>query len=197
MPQILMWLGLNYIELLGALAGIIGVWLTARQIIWCWPVALVNVVIYIYVFFVSKLYADFGLQIFYLFMTLYGWYNWLYGGKNHHHLPVSRISLIRFLIYFIIGMPSVFLLGYLLKKYTDADYPYMDSFVSIWGIIGTYMMAKKIMEHWILWIIVDLTCVGIYFFKNLYATSILYFIFAILAIYGWQKWHKEFQLQSD
>jgi nicotinamide mononucleotide transporter len=197
MPQILMWLGLNYIELIGALAGIIGVWLTARQIIWCWPVALLNVIIYIYVFFISKLYADFGLQLFYLYMTLYGWYHWLYGGKDHLELPVSRISLKNFLILFVIGMPTVFILGYLLKKYTDAYYPYWDSFVSIWGIIGTYMMARKIIEHWLVWIVVDLICVGIYYYKNLFATSVLYFIFIILAIYGWQKWIKVYRIQTN
>jgi nicotinamide mononucleotide transporter len=196
MPQILLWLGRNYIEVFGALAGVIGVWLTARQIIWCWPVALVNVVIYIYIFFISKLYADFGLQLFYLFMTLYGWYNWLYGGNDHHELSISRITFIKFLVFLLIGMPSVFILGYLLKNYTDAAFPYWDSFVSIWGIIGTYMMAKKILEHWILWIIVDMTCVGIYFFKELFATSILYFFFTILAVYGLSKWKRDFIAQT-
>jgi len=195
MPHILLWLSQNYIEVIGALSGIIGVWLTARQVIWCWPVALINVVIYIYVFYISKLYADFGLQLFYFFITLFGWYNWLYGGKDHHALPISRITLKKLIIFFCIGIPSVFILGYLLRNYTDAAYPYWDSFVSIWGIIGTYMMAKKILEHWILWIIVDLTCVGIYFFKGLYPTTILYFIFTVLAVYGLSKWRKDFRIQ--
>jgi nicotinamide mononucleotide transporter len=197
MPQILLWLSQNYIEVIGAFTGIIGVWLTARQIIWCWPIALINVVIYIYVFFVSKLYADFGLQLFYFFMTLYGWYNWHYGGTDNHILLISRITLKKFLIYFLIGMPAVFITGYLLKNYSDAAYPYWDSFVSVWGIIGTYMMAKKIIEHWILWIIVDFTCVGIYFYKGLYATTVLYFIFIILAVYGLSNWKKDYKIQMS
>jgi nicotinamide mononucleotide transporter len=195
MPQILLWLSLNYIEVIGALTGIIGVWLTARQIIWCWPIALINVVIYTYVFYISKLYADFGLQLFYFFMTIYGWYNWLYGSKDHHELPISSITLKALFFFFLIGMPSVFIVGYLLKNYSDASYPYWDSFVGVWGIIGTYLMAKKIIEHWILWIIVDIICVGIYFFKGLYATTILYFIFAILAFYGLSNWRKHFKIQ--
>jgi nicotinamide mononucleotide transporter len=197
MPHILLWLSQNYIEVIGALTGIIGVWLTARQIIWCWPVALINVVIYIYVFFVSKLYADFGLQLFYFFMTLFGWYNWHYGGTDNHILPISRLTLKKFLLYFFIGMPAVFITGFLLKNYSDAAYPYWDSFVSVWGIIGTYMMAKKIIEHWILWIIVDFTCVGIYFYKGLYATTVLYFIFIILAVYGLSNWKKDFKIQMS
>jgi nicotinamide mononucleotide transporter len=197
MPQILLWLSQNYIEIIGAISGILGVWLTARQIIWCWPVALINVVIYIYVFYISKLYADFGLQLFYFFMTLYGWYNWLYGGTSNHHLPISRITLKKFIFFFFIGMPAVLITGYLLKNYSDAAYPYWDSFVSVWGIIGTYMMAKKIIEHWILWIIVDITCVGIYFYKALYPTTILYFIFTILAVYGLLKWKKDLKIQAS
>jgi nicotinamide mononucleotide transporter len=197
MPQIFVWLGLNYIELIGAVAGIIGVWLTARQLIWCWPVALVNVVIYIYIFFIAKLYADFGLQLFYLVMTLYGWYNWHYGGKNHEQLRISKIPLKLFSGIFVLGILAQTLLGYLLKNYSDASFPYIDSFVSIWGIIGTFMMAKKIIEHWIVWIIVDIFSVGIFFLKDLYATSVLYLIFTILAVYGWIKWNRDYKLQTN
>ena len=194
MPQILWWLSLNYIEVIGAVTGIIGVWLTAKQIIWCWPIGLINVLIYIYVFFISKLYADFGLQLFYFFMTIYGWYNWVYGGKDHHELPISRITLKKFSIFFVIGIPSVLVIGYLLTNYSDAAYPYWDSFVSVWGIIATYMMAKKIIEHWYVWIVIDFLCVGIYFFKGLYPTTILYFVFVILSVFGFVKWKREFKI---
>ena len=197
MPQVLLWLSLNYIEVIGAISGVVGVWLTARQVIWCWPVALINVLIYIYVFFISKLYADFGLQLFYFVMTIYGWYNWMYGGKDHHEPAITKISLKMFAFLFFVSLPSIFIVGYLLKNYTDAFFPYWDSFVSVWGIIGTYLMAKKIIEHWILWVIVDITCVFIYFFKGLYPTTILYFIFSILAIYGWLQWRKDFKLQTN
>lgn len=196
MSTVMMWLGVNYIELIGVLAGMIGVWLTARQVIWCWPVALINVVIYIYVFFKSHLYADFGLQIFYLFMTLYGWYNWLYGGKGHTTLFISRIKKKLILLIFIIGIPSQLMVGFLLSNYTNADYPYTDSFVSVWGIIGTFLMARKIMEHWMIWIVADLTSIVIFYKKELHATSVLYLIFTILAIYGLIKWNREYKLQE-
>ena len=190
LPQILTWLQANYVELIAAVAGIAGVWLTTRQIIWCWPVALVNVTLYIYIFFRSKLYADFGLQVFYLVLTLYGWYNWLYGGKDHKELPVSRLSVKVFLICLGIGIPAFILTGFMLRRFTDAALPFIDSFVAVWGIIGTWMMAKKMLENWILWIVVDLTCVGIYMVKGLYATAVLYFIFTILAVYGYRAWKK-------
>jgi nicotinamide mononucleotide transporter len=190
------WLGQNYIELIAAFCGIGGVWLTTRQNILCWPVALVNVILYIYIFYVSKLYADAGLQVFYLFMTLYGWYHWYFGGQEHDNLPVSRISKKALLAYLSVGIPFSFLCGYLLQRYTDASFPYQDSFVSIWGILGTHMMARKILEHWLLWIIVDLCCVGIYLAKGLYPTTILYFIFSLLAVYGFYQWKKDLNIQQ-
>lgn len=185
------WIVENYIEIIGVIFGILGVWLTTRQIIWCWPVALVNVLLYIYIFFIAKLYADFGLQIFYLAMTLYGWYNWKYGGKNNTELKVSRAGIKIIIIYLIIGTLSFLVIGYVLNNYTDAAYPYWDSLVGVWGIIGTYMQARKQIENWIVWIIIDLNCVGIYFCKELYPTVALYFIFTILAVIGYYKWRKD------
>lgn len=117
------WIQHNWIELIAVITGILGVWLTTKQIIWCWPIALISVVLYIYIFFNVKLYADFGLQIFYFVMTLYGWYNWLYGGKNHDHLVVSRLKKAHAIIYFIIGFVAMLSIGYLLKRYTDAALP--------------------------------------------------------------------------
>jgi nicotinamide mononucleotide transporter len=188
------WIIENYIEIIGVITGIAGVWLTTRQIIWCWPVGLINVLLYIYIFFVAKLYADFGLQIFYLVMTLYGWYNWKYGGKNHKELKVSRAGIKNIILYLIIGTVSFIAIGFILKKFTDAAYPYWDSLVSVWGIIGTYMQAKKQIENWIVWIIVDMNCVGIYICKDLLPTVALYFIFVLLAVIGFYKWKKDLKI---
>jgi len=191
MEIIFNWIVANYIELIGSVTGVLGVWLTTRQNIWCWPVGLVNVLLYIYVFFVAKLYADFGLQFFYLVMTLYGWYNWKYGGKGHTELPVGRAGLKNMLIYLVIGTTSFIVIGFVLKRFTDAAYPFWDSFVAVWGIIGTYMQAKKQIENWLVWIIIDANCVMIYYYKNLLPTVVLYFIFVILAIIGYFSWRKD------
>lgn len=195
---IINWIFANYIELIGFVFSALGVWLTTKQKIWCWPISLVGVIIYIYIFFISKLYADFGLQIFYLFMTIYGWYYWLHGGQNNQVLEkISRITKKQIIMYLIIGITTQTILGYLLFKYTDAAFPFWDSVVGIWGIIATYMMAKKILEHWIAWIIIDIMCVTIYFFKDLYLTSILYLIFTLLAILGYYNWRKDLSKQES
>ena len=185
------WVSFNYVEIFGFLTGTIGVWLSTKQKIWCWPVGLVNVSLYIYIFFVSKLYADFGLQIFYFGMTLYGWYQWLYGGTGHTKRHVGRTTFKSWMAYLSIGIPANALIGYLLATYTDAAFPYWDSFVSVWGIIGTYMQARKQIENWLVWIVIDMNCVAIYICKSLLLTSVLYCIFVGLAVYGYIQWKKD------
>ena len=188
------WIVDNYIEIIAALLGIAGVYLTIRQSIWCWPVGLINVVLSLVVFFTSKLYADVVLQIFYLVMTLYGWYFWIYGGEKKFEVPVRRIKEKELFIILILGIIMSAIVGFAFANYTDAAYPYWDSVLMVWGIIGTWAMAKKIIEHWIMWIIIDLNCTILYFCKHLYAFSPLYFVFTVLAVYGYFTWRKELNL---
>jgi nicotinamide mononucleotide transporter len=188
---ILEWLLANVIEMLAFIFGLAGVWLTARQNVWCWPTGLVNIILSFIVFFTSKLYADVVLQIFYLVMTIYGWYNWLYGGENKTVLKIRRIKLFEIIIIFVAGSAGVFLVGWIFSTYTNAALPYIDSLVAVWGVIGTWAMARKIIEHWVIWIFTDMICTGIYAYKELYFFAVLYFIFVILAIYGLVKWRKE------
>jgi len=185
------WISQHLLEIVGTISGIAGVWLTTRQNIWCWPVALVNVSIYIIVFHNAKLYADFGLQVFYFIMTIYGWLSWKGVFSSGEAPPVSRLSLWKWAIFLAIGFLCTFFLGWMLETYTDASLPYFDSFTSVFGIIGTYLMARKIIDHWILWIVVDIICSIIYINKELYFTSGLYMVFTVLAIIGFVKWRKD------
>ena len=187
------WITANYIEFIAVIAGIIGVYLTAKQVIWCWPVAIVSVVLSIYIFFVTKLYQDAILQCFYLFMSFYGWYNWLHGGKGKAELKVSRISLPHSLFLLLIGSISICGCGYFFSRYTDASLPYWDATTTVWGIIGTWLMARKIIENWVVWIIIDLLNVCIYYYKELYGFTVLYFIFTLLAVYGLNEWIKDYR----
>jgi nicotinamide mononucleotide transporter len=196
MQIILGWLGNHYLEMLAFVFGIVGVWLTAKQNIWCWPVGLINVVLSLFVFFYAKLYADVLLQFFYLFMTLYGWYQWLWGGEKKSRLRIRHMKLREGLLLLLIGSFSTFLMGWLFKNYTQAALPYWDSLVAVWGIIGTWAMARKIMEHWIIWIIVDVICTGIYTYKEIYFFTALYLIFALLAVAGLILWTKDFNKEK-
>jgi nicotinamide mononucleotide transporter len=185
------WIGQNYIEIIAALLGIAGVWLTTRQNIWCWPIGLMNVILSMIVFFNAKLYYDFILQIFYFVLTLYGWYHWIFGRKDAPKLPVRRLKRHYIYISMIITMVSVIILGKIAEIYTDASLPYWDALTTAGGVIATLWMARKIIENWIAWIFIDLLCTVIYIYKELYAFSVLYLIFAILAVIGYMEWKKD------
>jgi nicotinamide mononucleotide transporter len=185
------WIQDNYIEIIAALLGIAGVYLTIRQSIWCWPVGLVNVLLSLVVFFTSKLYADVVLQVFYLVMTLYGWWFWIFGGEKKFEVPVRKLKKPELFMLLLLGTVFSLLVGYAFARYTDAAFPFWDSALMVWGIIATWAMAKKIIEHWVMWIIIDLNCAALYFCKQLYAFSPLYFIFTVLAIFGYFTWKKQ------
>ena len=193
MAQVWNWLLANYLELFAFVTGVLGVWLTARQNIWCWPLGLINVSLSLVVFYFSKLYADVSLQVFYLVMTVYGWVNWKRGGANHGRLQIRGFHKWELYMIFPLGFAATALVGWNFASFTDAALPYMDSLVAVWGVLGTWVMARKVIWHWLIWIINDLICVGIYAYKELYFFTALYFIFTLLAVYGWIQWNKEWK----
>jgi nicotinamide mononucleotide transporter len=188
------WMVDNYIEIIASVLGIVGVILAIRQNIWNWPVGLLNVLLTLVVCFISKLYADVVLQVFYVVMTLYGWYYWIYGGEKKFELPVRKIRSRELIIMAVIGILGSWLTGFIFARYTPATYPYWDSVLMVWSLIATYAMAKKIIEQWIMWIIIDLAYIPLYFCKNLFAFAMLSLIFTILAFYGYFAWKKEMDL---
>ena len=178
-------------EIIATIAGLMGVWLTSRQHIACWPVALISIVFSFVVFYSERLYQDALLQVFYLVMALYGWYHWLYGGKNHSRLTVSRMERPTLYAYWGGGGVAMLASGYWFAQYTDAVLPYWDAISLVGGIIGTVWMARKWREHWILWVVIDVVCTGIYFSRGLYFFTFQYAVFTLLALYGWHTWKKE------
>ena len=191
------WIAANYIEIIAALLGIAGVWLTTRQNIWCWPIGLANVMLSMIVFFTAKLYYDFVLQIFYFVLTFYGWFQWLSRGKNSKSLRVTNLKSVSLLLSAFIIIVSVAVFGKLATMYTDASLPYWDAFTTSGGIIATFWMARKKIENWIAWVVIDIVCTFIYIYKELYAFSALYFIFAILAVVGYLRWKKDLQTEQQ
>jgi len=129
-------------------------------------------------------------------MTLYGWYNWIFGGQKKFELQVRKIRPKEFVIMFVAGFCLAFVPAYLFATYTDAAYPYWDSMLTVWGIIATYAMGKKIIDHWTMWIVIDINCTVLYFIKELYAFAPLYFIFTLLAVYGYFTWKKDLKKQA-
>jgi len=178
----------NPLETIAALFGIVSVYLSVRQNIWSWPTAIVNVGLYTVVFYESRLYADMGLQVVYIVISFYGWYQWLYGGMGHTELQVSRTSRGLGILLAAIGVVSTVLLGTLLHRTTNAAIPYLDSTTTSTSLVAQWMMTRKLLENWLVWVAVDVVYIGMFIYKSLYVTAMLYFVFLVLSIMGYRQW---------
>ena len=183
-------------EVLAAITGIISVYLSTRENIWSWPTELVNVSLYFVVFLEAKLYADMGLQVVYFALSLYGWYEWLYGGENRTELHVSRTSQALGVRLAVIGIGCAALLGTLLARFTDAALPYIDSATTSTSLVAQWMMTRKILENWAVWVAVDVVYIAMFVFKRLYLTAGLYTVFLVLAVMGYVQWKRSLAERS-
>lgn len=186
------WLINNYIEVIGAVTGLIYLYLEIRQNIWLWPVGIVTSAFYIYIFFASKFYADMGLQVYYLVISIYGWHHWLTGGKvqSRDELPVTRIDWRTALILLPITAAIFAIIAFVLIRYTDSPVPLGDAFTTALSITATWMLARKIIEQWWVWVVVNLVSLGLYVYKGLYPTSVLFFFYFSMAIVGYFEWER-------
>lgn len=185
----------NILEFIGFIFGIAGVWLTIRQNILCFPAGIINVGIYSFIFFNSKLYSNALLQLIYAALLVYGWINWK-SKTVSDEFPVTYTGRTLRFILLIIGIAASALLGYLMKETTDAPLPYWDATTTSMSLIAQWMVARKKIENWSLWIAADIIYVGMYIHQSLYLTAILYFIFLILAVKGHIEWKKTLKLKS-
>lgn len=194
MTEILSWLQEHWVEVSGTITGLVYLYFSIRQSILTWPLGLITSALYVYVFFVSKFYADMGLQFYYVVISIYGWYAWLHGnGKTNHHgeLKVSRTSFALWGKLFIVNLVLYAGIAYVLINFTDSPVPYWDSFTTALSIVATWMLARKKLEHWLLWVIIDSVSLGLYIYKGLYATTILFFVYTVMAVVGFIEWRKD------
>jgi nicotinamide mononucleotide transporter len=194
MELIIKWLSGNYIEFLGAILGIAYIFFSIRQNILTWPVGLLTSALYVWVFFVSKLYADMGLQMYYVVISIYGWYEWKKGDPVTHAEPVKISGINGKLAVILAGVSLLLfaLIWFILKNYTDSNVPVADSLATSLSIVATWMLARKILEHWLVWIFVDLFSIGLFWYKELYPTVVLFVVYTIMAVVGYFEWKKDF-----
>jgi nicotinamide mononucleotide transporter len=199
------WLAENYIEVFGAVTGILYVFLEIRQTIWLWPVGILTSGVYILVFFEGKLYADMSLQVYYLVISILGWYWWTRRktvGAKENELPESavnnmmRVTRLDMRTAVILSLVFVILftaLRLLLGRFTDSPVPAWDSFITSLSIVATWMLARKIYEHWFIWIVVNASASLLFFTRGLYPTVVLYIIYGIMSFAGLMEWRKSLQ----
>jgi nicotinamide mononucleotide transporter len=191
------WVLTNWIEVCGTLTGLIYLWFSVKQNILTWPTGLLTSVLYIWIFFSAKFYAGMGLQFYYVFISIYGWWCWIKGGLSVNGdkvLHVSRTSLKLWFRIFITEMILFVVIAYILINFTDSPIPYWDAFTTSLSIIATWMLARKKFEHWLLWMIIDTISIGLYIYRELYPTTILFVAYNVMAVIGYLEWRKDLRI---
>jgi nicotinamide mononucleotide transporter len=189
---ILNWIINHYLEIFGVITGLVSIYFQIRQKIWLWPVSIACSFFYVFVYFEARLYAEISLQIYYVIVSVYGWFYWVKGkrGKNSGEVNVTRLNWITGLVLGFLVLVLVAPVGYLLDRYSDTDVPYIDAVVTVISFAATWMLARKILENWLVWIFVDFLCIGVYIYKGLYPTSVFFAVLTILAFKGYSSWKK-------
>ncbi|MCE2997548.1 MAG: nicotinamide riboside transporter PnuC [Cyclobacteriaceae bacterium] len=197
---------MSYLEFFGTIAGAIAVFLSAKANVWSWPLGIINVVLFFFLFYQVQLYPDMFLQVFFFITNLLGWYRWMHPQKEEEdgnkQLKITRLSFRWWIGFGAIGLIGTFLFGRIAQNLNSmfpfvfsqpSAFPYADSFVTIMSIVATYLMVQKKLECWLVWILVDVVACGLYFSKGILFVGIEYVVFCFIAAFGFWYWLKEFR----
>lgn len=185
------------IEIIGALIGLLYLYLEYKANKWLWPVGVVMPVIYVWIFFQSKFYADMGVNIYYFFASIYGWMYWTrHKRQEDAELPVTHTPHRYSLPLTVAGVSLFAAIAFILVRYTDSPVPYGDSFTTALSILGMWLLARKHVEQWLFWFVVNVVSCGLYLWKGLYPTSVLFAIYSVISVFGYFKWKRMVQPQS-
>ena len=188
---------MSELEIVAAVISAAAVFLGVRQSLWNWPLGIVSVLLYVVVFVRARLYADAGLQIVYAAMNAYGWYEWRFGGARRTALPVTRTPARLWPLLAGLALVGSLLLGWSFARFTNAAVPYLDSALTAVSLVAQWMMTRKLLEHWLVWIAVDVVYVPMYLSRQLYPTAALYLVFLGLAIAGHFAWRRDWRAARD
>lgn len=179
------------LELFASALGVIAVWLTVRQNPWCWPIGLVMVLIYSWIFYDVKLYSNMLLQVVYAALQLYGWWQWTRGGQADQGREVSYLPRHWVFTGLACGVVASVVLGALMANLTDATQPWLDATLTGFSLVAQWWMAQKRVQCWALWVVVDTVYVGLFVYQQLYSIAALYALFLLLAVQGWRQWRAD------
>jgi nicotinamide mononucleotide transporter len=187
--------GSHKLELASAVAAALGIWLTTRRRLICWPITLISIFLYMLVFYNTKLYSDALLQVFFVGFTVYGWWHWWRGVREEGEVRVEPITPQSMLVALAAGLIGCFVLGNLAER-IHAALPHLDATLMSYSLVASWWQARKHIANWWLWIVVDLVYVGEYVYKGLIATAILYAAFVGLAVLGLRDWRRAARVQT-
>jgi nicotinamide mononucleotide transporter len=181
---------MTWTEILGAVTGAASVLLAVRENAWNWPVGIANNIFFLILFWHAKLYADAILQIVYIVISIFGWWNWVRGGTGHTELPVSRTSARAAIVLAALTAAGTAILTICLRRFTDSAAPLGDGVTTALSLTAQYMLSRKLLENWWVWMTADVIHIGLYCFKSLYLTGVVYLLFFGMCIAGYTGWKK-------
>ena len=183
----------SLLELIAVVFAIAYLLLAVKENILCWFAAGISTLIYLFIFWDVKLYMESGLQVFYLAMAVFGWVQWRRASDGSKALQVSMWSMQRHLLAVALIALFTFTSGYLLNSGTDAQMPYLDSFTTWASVVTTFMVARKVLENWIYWLVIDSVSIYLYIERELYFTSMLFAVYIVIIFFGWYSWSKSYR----
>ncbi|HEU5351383.1 MAG TPA: nicotinamide riboside transporter PnuC [Terracidiphilus sp.] len=179
----------HWVEWAGFATTVLGIWLTTRRTLWCWPVVLAADILYLVVFFHARLYSDTMLQVFFVAFTLYGWWHWWHGVREEGEVRVAPLQTSALLAALAVGLAGSLALARL-AILVHAALPYLDATLASYSLVASWWQARKHTANWWLWIVVNVAYIGEYVYKDLWPTAVLYAILAGLAVVGLRDWRR-------
>lgn len=176
--------------MIGAVIGLLYLYLEYKASKWLWPVGVLMPIFYVWIFLQSKFYADMGINIYYFFASIYGWIRWTKTRSEDSDLKISHTPRRYILPLSAIGTLLFAVMAFILIRFTDSPVPYGDSFTTALSILGMWLLAHKYVEQWWLWFFVNIVSCGLYVWKGLYPTSILFAIYSVISVFGYFKWRR-------
>jgi nicotinamide mononucleotide transporter len=188
----------SLVEAVGAFLGVLYLVLAIRESLWCWPVAFVSSAITVAVMFAALLYSEAALNVYYAAMAVYGWYQWRYGGRAHgaRELPIGVWPLKTHAVAIGGSLALSGAIGWLMSRHTDAAYPFLDTFVTVSSVVTTYMVARKILENWLYWLVVDSLSLYLYLQRGLFFYAGLFALYLVLVVIGFVRWRRDWRAQA-
>ncbi len=184
------------LQLVATVTGILCVYLQTREKILAWPFGIVSVTISVYIFAQSGLYSDVILHLVYVVLNIYGWWNWAARRQSDSaNAPITILTRQGWIIWSITIVIGTGLLGALMGHYTDASVPYFDAFTTVGSLVAQYLLAKKVLQNWSLWILVDIVAINVYIYKEIYIIAFLFFVYLLLCIKGHFDWKMQYKIQ--
>ena len=184
----------HWLEIGGMVSTVLGIWLTTKRLLICWPITLLADFLYLVVFYQAKLYSDTLLQVFFVVFTLYGWWHWWRGVVEEGKVRVVPLGLRGWIAGIVAGAAGALLLGWLMVR-VGAALPHLDAALASYSLVASWWQARKHIANWWLWIAVDLIYIGEYLYKDLQATALLYAGLVVLAVLGLLDWRRPAKAQ--